>query len=117
MSDPATLDEYNARATRNQRVSGYGANVVTHFPCPGCAAPDWLKFPITAALNGYKDVQRPATCTECGRTFRFAVTVEGGGPFAGGSTSAAFVQTGGADIPAYLPAMDRQPEPPPEGAR
>jgi len=110
MSDPATLAEYEAKYAKNQRITGYGANVVTQFPCPACAAPDWLAFPITAALNGYADVQKPSTCAACGRTFRMAITVEGDGPFAGGSTQAAIVQTGGSDIPGYLPPMGRDPD-------
>lgn len=108
MPDPATLDEYNARALASQHIEGYGADVVTWLPCPGCAAPDWLGMPITAALNDYADVQAPTTCGKCGRTFRLVITLEGGGAAAGGSTSAAFVQTGGTDIPAYLPPMTRQ---------
>lgn len=109
MNDPATLDEYNAKAMRSQRITGYGAGVVTHFPCPGCAAPDWLAFPITAALNGYAGVQDSTACKECGRSFRMVITVTGGGAAAGGSTESAIVQTGGEDIPAYLPPMERVP--------
>lgn len=108
MADPATLDEYNTKALANQSITGFGADVVTHFPCPGCAAPGWLDFPITAALNDYRDVQDPATCQECGRSFRFAITVTGGGAAAGGSTEGQFIQTGGPDLPDYLPPIRRE---------
>lgn len=107
--DPATLDDYNAKAAANMAITGYGADVVTKFPCPGCAAPGWMDFPITAAMNDYRDVQEPVTCRECGRTFRFAITVEGGGAAAGGSTQGEFVQTAGADVPSYLPPIRREP--------
>ena len=97
--DPTTLDEYNERYQANTRITGFGVDVATIFPCPGCTAPDWLRFPVTAALNDYADVQEPTTCSACGRTFRFAVEV-GDGNVRGG-----IVQTAGDPIPSYLPPM------------
>ena len=108
MADPATLDEYNAKAMANSTITGFGADMVTHFPCPGCAAPGWMDFPITASLNDYRDVQDPASCSECGRTFRFKITQTGGGAAAGGSTEGTFVQVDGPDVPSYLPPMLRE---------
>ena len=93
---------------QGQHITGRGVEVVTHLPCPGCAAPNWLDFPITAALNDYADVQQPSTCKECGRTFQMLIEVQGGGPSAGGSTEARIVQTGGDDIPDYLPPIERR---------
>lgn len=105
MTDPATLGEYNLRATRNMQVTGYGVNVVTHISCPGCAAADWLLFPITAAFDDHVGVQDPRTCSECGRTFRFLVTQEGGGAAMGGITQGRIVQIGGDPVPGYLRGM------------
>lgn len=106
MSDPATADEYNEKYMRNSQISGHGVSVVTTFPCPGCAEPGWLDFPITAALNDYADIQHPATCGSCGRSFRMAVTVdESGGSRSVGLT---VIQTGGPDVPAYLPPIQRE---------
>jgi hypothetical protein len=102
VSDPATVAEYNQLAAKNARVTGQGTQTVTHIPCPGCAAPDWLAFPVTAALDEYAGVQRPARCAACGRTFRLAITREGG------SVISEFIQTGGPALPAYLPPMKRE---------
>lgn len=108
MSDPATLDEYNAKYVRNQSITGYGARVVTHFPCPGCAEPGWLDFPVTAALDGYAALRDARSCVACGRSFRMVITVEDGGAAEGGSTAATIVQTAGPDIADYLPRITRE---------
>lgn len=99
MPDPTTLDEFNKRASANMQITGYGAEVKTHFPCPGCAAAEWLEFPIAAAMNDYADVQEPSTCSECGRTFRLNIDRHEG------SIDGMFVQLGGDPIPDYLPPM------------
>lgn len=103
MTDPATLDEYNERYMQNHEITGFGMDVVNRFPCPGCAAPGWLDFPITAALNDYAGVQHPTTCENCGRTFQLVVTLSPG------ATEMTLIQRGGDPVPSYLPPLRYEP--------
>lgn len=100
--DPKTVDDYNARAMANAKVEGYGIfGVKQTLPCPGCAAPGWKSFKI---IEVEQVMPEPATCWNCGRTFKVLVSHEGGG------TSMEFVQTGGDDVPDYLPPIRRVQE-------
>lgn len=99
MTDPATLEEFNARTLTSTRIEGYGLDVTTYLPCPGCAAPDWLAMPITTAMRAYRDITGPRTCAECGRACRISMLQSRSG------ISFEFVQVSGDPLPAYLPPM------------
>lgn len=71
MNDPANMHEYNQRYNDNTRFEGRYAETKTVMPCPACCAPDWLDFPVTAAMNDYQDVTKPTKCKHCNRTFQF----------------------------------------------
>lgn len=75
MADPKTKAEFESLYHSNARVSGYGALVTQHLPCPFCAAPDWLDVPIAKlALEGSQKVfGTPRTCVECKRTAKVLV--------------------------------------------
>jgi hypothetical protein len=94
MSEPANEKEYLKRFDDAQKVSGWGAEVKTHFPCPFCAAPDWLMHRVTDFE--YATMKAGAECKECGRTAKFLIAR------AGGSLQAECVQTGGPDQPEWL---------------
>lgn len=96
MADPETLEEYNRLSMENLDIDGMGADVVTYFPCPGCAAKHWRGFPITAGFDEYESVQAPETCLQCGRTFRFSIKKTPGG------LEGTILQVGGNPPPSYL---------------
>jgi len=97
MNQPATKEEYERRYKENTRIEGFGADTKTIMACPFCAAPDFMVFPVTAALNEYADVCKPHTCKECGRTMTSEVNRTDGG------VTMSFAQTGGDDPPAWVP--------------
>lgn len=102
MSDPATLDEYNKKIQRNQRVSGFGPFGTTmHLPCPGCAASDWKSYKV---IEAEQRMPEPATCSHCLRTFEIPVTRTPGG------VSFKFVQTGGEPVADYLKSFIEREE-------
>lgn len=99
MVDCATLDEFNKKVQRNQRMSGFGPmGTAMHLPCPGCAASDWKTFKV---IESRERMPEPATCRECARTFKIPVVSEPLGD-GGVSLSLSFVQIGGSPVPAYL---------------
>ena len=106
MPDPASMDELNKRVIANHRVEGYGDQTRSVLPCPFCGAADHLVFPVTAALNDYADVTKPATCQECGRTCQMIVKRS-----AFGNLGWELVQTGGAEPPAWYYPKPRRVEP------
>lgn len=98
MSDPATLEEYNAKFKRNQKLTGYGFETTSHFPCPACCEADWM---ICRVVDTKEKLIEGAQCKACGRGFKaeFADTP--------GSIQFEVVQTTGPDMPAYIPKMKR----------
>jgi len=102
MTIPKNRYEYLARFAANQKITGFGSEVKTHFPCPFCAAPDWMIHPITDGLAGYPVIRAIHHCGECGRSARVNLQNDGAG------ISFEFVQTGGDDQPDWLqPQMRR----------
>ena len=104
MTAPQNRDEYLKRFMENQRLTGFGAGVKTHFPCPFCAAPEWLVMPVTDGLNDYPIMGAGAACKECGRSAKFIINRTPS------SVSAECVQTGGDDPPAWLEPKIRRVE-------
>jgi hypothetical protein len=100
MSEPTSLEDYERRFAANQQIDGYGLEVTSHSPCPFCAAPDWASWPI---LETEEVMQRESTCRECGRSGRFIFTVN-----TPDHKQFEFVQTGGADPPAWLQPPPRR---------
>lgn len=92
MSEPASMDELNARVLENHYITGYGMDVVTHSPCPFCGAKDWQEWPI---ISTEEAMAESSTCSECGRSARTVFTREFG------SIEAELVQTGGDDPPEW----------------
>jgi hypothetical protein len=100
MADPATVEDYNSRFKDSYRVSGTGFQTTVHFPCPFCAAPDWMVVPLLA----FEDrSQQEHVCKECQRGAKHLVHRERESV----SVTMTLVQTKGADIPAYLPKIER----------
>lgn len=95
---PDTKEEYEAAYLENTKVLGRYDTTRTVMPCPFCAAPDWLIFPVTAGLSNYRDIQQPATCGVCKRTARMVVDRD-----AHGNLGCTVVQLGGDDPPAWVP--------------
>lgn len=102
MTPPANQHEYNVRAQQNTKITGFGAETTTVLPCPFCAAPDWMKFPVTAGLNNYTEQSAPHTCKECGRSGRLIVARSPG------EVRSELVQTGGEDPPEWLVPKPRR---------
>jgi hypothetical protein len=100
MVEPRTADEYQQRFQASHRITGYGAEVETHMPCPWCAAPDWQVLPIVDVAGA---LQREATCVECGRAGRMVFAVN-----EPGHQEAELVQTGGPDAPGWLTPAPRR---------
>lgn len=100
MADAPDRASYDAKYKANTKIEGYGLDVATVAPCPGCAEPDWSRWPIADLENA---MSKSATCKGCGRSFRGLYVRQGAG------VSVEFVQTGGDDLPAYLPPMRREP--------
>lgn len=100
MTHPATKLEYLRRFAVNQRVEGYGiGNIYCHFPCPFCAAADFVIYEL---LQVEKALESGATCKECGRSAKAIFERHEG------SVGFEIVQTGGADQPEWLiPKMRR----------
>lgn len=93
MMHPANIEEYNKRFHENSRVEGFGLDVAQIFPCPFCAAPNWM----TAKIIEVEDVmQREHHCCECGRSARAIIDRHPGG------VSFEIVQTGGPDQPDWM---------------
>jgi hypothetical protein len=104
MSEPQTMDEYNARFTENYRTEGWGiAGVTQVMPCPFCASPDWASWRIfDLAVNDYADMRKSRKCAECGRSARIDVQDMGD------TVTSEIIQTGGAPAPAWLKPAPRR---------
>ncbi len=98
--EPQNADEYLERFYANNRIWGYGiGNVHQSFPCPFCAAPDFMVF---ETLEVEETMLRGAVCRECGRGARALLTATSSGK------SFELVQTGGPNQPVWLkPQMRR----------
>lgn len=92
-----TGEEFYRRFQKNLRITGFGAAVVTHAPCPFCGAPDFQQWHIVSVAE---DMEAEATCSECGRSGRTIVGRSYDGSIKG--TTAEFVQTAGDPPPSYL---------------
>lgn len=93
MSDPVDLDAYLKRFREGQSIEGFGADVSMTSPCPFCAAPNWMTWPIARVRE---TMEQGAACAECGRS---AKAVFKDSP---ASIEFELVQTGGPDAPDYL---------------
>ncbi len=97
--DPKTLEDYNRTCKMNQEITGAGIDTVAIFSCPGCASKGWAEFRI-ATMHLVKE-SKPTKCKVCERTFFFRITK------VMGATSITLCQSGGDDVPEYLPLMHR----------
>jgi hypothetical protein len=76
-ADPPTLDAYNKLFHENSRIEGFGIRGVKQVaPCPFCAAADWAEWLI---IQAQEDMQKEATCKNCGRSAKFVFNDEGAG--------------------------------------
>lgn len=98
-ADPENFETYNALMCQRATVSGFGIDGVTqHFPCPFCAAEDWLVVKLIDFAQDHEE-----TCSACGRSARLVYSKTPD------SSSMQVVQTGGDDPPEWLvPAPPRQ---------
>lgn len=94
----------------NTRIEGLGEQTVQILPCPACSAPDWMRFPVTAAMNDYADQKKATKCEKCGRTMR---VVFEGNLDRDGAVNFHVVQTAGPELPEwYEPKLPKDPEVP-----
>lgn len=98
MTDPATIEEYNARHRANLRFEGFGLEAISHLPCPFCAAPDFMVFKLLDSTSAF---EAGATCGECGRSMRAVIR-------RGRDITMDIVQTGGPDPAPCMPKMRRE---------
>jgi hypothetical protein len=94
-----TREEYDAKYTANTKITGGGLDTAMHMPCPGCAEPDWLIIKVLVDMK--EKMAAGAECTHCHRSFR-GIYEE-----SPSSTKMELVQTGGDDIPDFLPKIRR----------
>jgi hypothetical protein len=99
MADPVTLDAYNRRFHANTAYHGFGLDTEMEMPCPFCAAAHWMRVRIIEMKPAMK---QGAACKECGRSARFIFEID-----VPGEVQFSLVQTGGAEIPSYLPPIER----------
>jgi hypothetical protein len=91
MAEPKDMQEYTERFAANQKISGYGADVTMHLPCPFCAAPDFMVYKIIEM----EDVTG-GTCKACSRSMAMDQEV------VGSTRSVRMFQTGGPAQPEWL---------------
>lgn len=92
MSEPTSKEEFERRFRGHTRMSGQGAEVQVHMPCPFCGARDWAVYRL---LEMPARLARPTECKACGRSA--ALLTDWGAS----SASGRFVQTGGPDAPPW----------------
>ena len=97
-SDRKDRAEFDREYAANTRISGYGADVTTHLPCPGCAAADWILWPI---VNPPTDAKK---CRACGRTFQILISRTPNGTRMTGE----IVQIDGPDLPDWYEPKPRR---------
>jgi len=98
VSDPKTLEEFNAKFTENTRYFGSGLETGMSVPCGFCAEPDFMQYKI---LDVESAMLRGATCKHCGRGIRSIFM------HSGNLTRFEIVQTCGDDPPDFLPKLRR----------
>jgi transcription elongation factor Elf1 len=100
MSAPKSRDEFQRRFRSNSFLDDTGFSVTQHFPCPACAAADWL---VTRLVDLDQFVGQEFVCHECGRGFAFHSP-------SSGVTSSSYevVQTCGEDLPPWIPFIQRR---------
>lgn len=97
---PENMEQLAELTHRNMHIEGYGLSVVTHAPCPFCAEPDWMEWPI---LDPRTPMEIGAVCSGCGRGAKAVFT-----DFPAGGYQFEFVQTSGPDQPDWMqPKMRR----------
>lgn len=100
MKQPTNMEEYTSRFMSNSGVTGYGVETAQIFPCFFCAAPNFMTCKI---VNIEKDMEKGATCLECGRSAKARFFRNGG------QITFEFLQTGGDDPPDWLePKIKRE---------
>lgn len=90
---PTNMEELHARQLRNSQAEGFGAETAQGLACPFCGAIGFMKLRVVAVEE---DMQKPATCSECGRSARFDVERLGSG-----GVRFRIMQTGGDDVPEW----------------
>lgn len=103
--EPESREEYDERMSAvlkgGDLITGFGAEVTTHTPCPWCATPNFQAWGI---LTAAEDLTAEATCVNCGRSGKSIVFRNLNG------TSFEMVQTGGPDAPDWLVPAPRRME-------
>jgi hypothetical protein len=88
-----TFDEYEEKLDQNTRMSGTGADLTMHLPCPFCATADFLVYKL---IDQQEALMKGAVCPACNRGMRAEVEVRGD------ETLVEFVQTSGDAPPDFL---------------
>lgn len=65
------VNEYNRLQHANAKITGFGAEVRCHVPCPFCCAPDYRSYLI---FEVQKANAEEAVCKACGRGSKFIFT-------------------------------------------
>jgi hypothetical protein len=73
---PTSADDLHVAYEANTRLDGHGADLEVVYPCPYCAAPDWLRVRVRNHLKALGS--HAAHCACCGRTAAFSVNEDGG---------------------------------------
>jgi hypothetical protein len=98
MAEPKTREEYDTAYRANTKVSGFGLGTSVHYPCPFCAAPDWV---VTRILDMEQTFQRPHACSTCSRAARLVIKR----PAPADAITFHLVQTAGPDPAPYLAGL------------
>jgi hypothetical protein len=99
MSECTTIKEYEEKYQRHAVITGRGASTRLHIPCPFCAEPEFLVYPIIGTRAA---MEAGAVCAHCGRGCRAVFTDD-----AAGGISFELFQTVGSDPPSFIPRMQR----------
>lgn len=102
MSDPATLEEYNALQQQHAKIDGFGFEVTMTIPCPFCCEPGFCTYFVLKDME--QVMQRENVCKACGRGM--VAVFDRQGPH-GEQVTMHLYQTCGADPASYLAAMPR----------
>lgn len=106
MKTPRNMDELAKLTTENTKITGYGAKTTMISPCPFCAYPNFMRWPI---LDMREVASKGAVCFRCKRGARlvFEDYPDGGAGFE-------IVQTEGPDQPEWFQPKMRRVEPGPD---
>lgn len=97
--DPVDHEAYMLKFNENYKIEGFGLNVQVSYPCPACSSPDYLVAPI---LGTEAEMKKNHICGVCERSFTCIFHVN-----TPEETRFEIVQTGGDNMPDYLPQMRR----------